>query len=219
MDASELAALRALADIARIRILGRVAGHPTDPETLAAELRLPLPSVARHLEVLLAAGLVDRRTHGTGVIAARADRVGALGRMLAVQDREAAGIPDEGPGGAWPHDGELLAATLDRMSATPEERRIVRSFPVDGRLASIPARGRKRLVILRLLLERVFTEDRSYPEREINARLASFHPDVAALRRYLVDEGMAEREAGLYRRRSRPALAGSERVASESADG
>ena len=53
----------------------------------------------------------------------------------------------------------------------------------------------------------MFTEDREYPEKEVNQRLALFNPDVAALRRYLVDDGYVTRDAGLYRRAatSRPA--------------
>jgi hypothetical protein len=31
-------------------------------------------------------------------------------------------------------------------------------------------------------------------------RLALLHPDVAALRRYLVDAGLMTRDAGIYRR-------------------
>jgi hypothetical protein len=34
----------------------------------------------------------------------------------------------------------------------------------------------------------------------VNQRLALFHPDVAALRRQLVDSGLMTREAGEYRR-------------------
>jgi hypothetical protein len=37
-----------------------------------------------------------------------------------------------------------------------------------------------------------------YPERQVNATLRRFHPDVAALRRYLVDEGFLDREASVY---------------------
>ncbi len=55
-------------------------------------------------------------------------------------------------------------------------------------------------MLLRFLRERVFTEDREYPEKEVNQRLALFHRDVAALRRYLVDERMVTREGGRYRR-------------------
>ena len=58
-------------------------------------------------------------------------------------------------------------------------------------------------MILRFLLERVFTEDRAYPEKEVNQRLALFHPDVAALRRYLYDERYVDRDHGLYTRRTR----------------
>ena len=36
---------------------------------------------------------------------------------------------------------------------------------------------------------RVFEPGVRYPEREVYALLRAFHPDYAALRRYLVDEG------------------------------
>ena len=81
-----------------------------------------------------------------------------------------------------------------------EDARILRAYLVDGRLETIPAQHRKRQVVLRFLLERVFVEDREYPEKEVNQRLALFNPDVAALRRYLVDDRYVTREAGMYRR-------------------
>ena len=34
----------------------------------------------------------------------------------------------------------------------------------------------------------------------MNDLLRDFHDDTASLRRYLVDEGLLEREAGVYRR-------------------
>ncbi len=77
---------------------------------------------------------------------------------------------------------------------------MLRAFFPDDRLVIIPARAGKRAIVLRYLVERCFVEDRPYPEKEVNQRLAVFHPDVAALRRYLVDEGLVTREAGLYRR-------------------
>ena len=125
--------------------------------------------------------------------------MGELAKALATLEGDATGA-GEADGGAWPHDGETLAETLDRMGATPDEARVLRSFLVDGRLETIPAQHRKRQVVLRFLLERVFTEDREYPEKEVNQRLALFNPDVAALRRYLVDDGYVTRDAGQYRR-------------------
>jgi hypothetical protein len=200
MDAPLLAGLRALVDAHRIRIVARLAAKPTDPETLATELRQPIPSIRRHLQALEAAGLVEPRPDVAGSYGARLDRVGELGRALAALDAEAEGRQLGGEG-EWPHEGEPLTETLARLALTPEESKILRSYLVDGRLETIPARGRKRQVILRFLLERVFTEDRPYPEKEVNQRLALFHPDVASLRRYLCDEGYVDRAAGLYTRR------------------
>jgi hypothetical protein len=82
----------------------------------------------------------------------------------------------------------------------PFEERVLRSFIRDGRLTSIPARTRKQLVVLRYLRDTCFPEDRLYPEKEVNQRLARFHSDVAALRRYLIDLRLMTREAGEYRR-------------------
>ncbi len=199
-----MAGLRALVDPIRLRILARLATRPAEPETLAEELRQPMPTIARQLDALAAAGLVERRPAATGRYAARMDRVGALARELAILDTGpgavSAGSDAGGLLGAWPHDGEPPADTLARLALTPEEARTLRAYLVDGRLRTIPAQHRKRDVVLRFLLERVFTEDREYPEKEVNQRLALFHADVASLRRYLVDEGFATRKAGRYRR-------------------
>ena len=201
MDADLLAGLRALVDQHRLRIVARLAVSPDTAESLAADLRQPVPSIRRHLELLEAAGLVERRAEpqGSVVFGARLDRVGALGRGLATLEREAQDL--EGlPGGAWPHDGEPFEATRARLAPTRDEAKTLRAYLVDGRLTTIPAQPRKRDIVLRLLLERVFTEDREYPEKEVNQRLALFHPDVASLRRYLYDAGYVDRDHGLYRR-------------------
>lgn len=78
---------------------------------------------------------------------------------------------------------------------------IVATFIRDGRLVSIPSREKRRLVIYAYLRDAVFTEDRTYPEKEVNQRLALFHPDVATIRRGMVDAGRVTRESGEYRRR------------------
>ena len=127
--------------------------------------------------------------------------MGELGRALAALDAEATGRAT-GPDGEWLHDGEPLADTLARLALTRDEDKVLRAYLVDGRLTRIPAQGKKRQVILRFLLERVFTEDRPYPEKEVNQRIALFHPDVAALRRYLYDERYVDRDHGLYTRRT-----------------
>ena len=86
------------------------------------------------------------------------------------------------------------------MERPSYEDKVIWAFIRDNRLVSIPAQDKKRRVILRFLVERCFVEDRAYPEKEVNQRLALFHPDVAALRRYLVESGLMTRQAGEYRR-------------------
>jgi hypothetical protein len=83
--------------------------------------------------------------------------------------------------------------------ATPDEQRVLRNFVVDGRLVRLPARHAQKQVVLGYVARR-FDESRSYEEREVNELLRGFHDDTASLRRYLVDEGLLEREAGVYRR-------------------
>jgi hypothetical protein len=41
-----------------------------------------------------------------------------------------------------------------------------------------------------------FEPGRHYTEKEVNDSLGAYHADVAALRRYLIDEGYLDRDAG-----------------------
>ena len=83
------------------------------------------------------------------------------------------------------------------------EAKVLRSFFEGGRLVSIPAHDKKRLVVLEYLRDRCFSEDHVYAEKQVNECLALYHADVASLRRYMVDAGLMTRNAGKYRR---PAL-------------
>jgi len=80
------------------------------------------------------------------------------------------------------------------------ESRVLRAFIRKGRLVSLPARERKRRVVLRYILDEVFSDLVPVDERDVNMRLALWHPDVAALRRYLVDAGLVTRAGMVYRR-------------------
>jgi len=85
----------------------------------------------------------------------------------------------------------------DHGAADPSEAAVLRRFIRDGRLLSIPVGHSRRRVVLDHIV-RVFEPGVRYPEADVNALLRAFHPDSAALRRYLVDEGMLTREAGVY---------------------
>jgi hypothetical protein len=85
-----------------------------------------------------------------------------------------------------------------------EGEKVLRAFVRDGRIVSIPAKPKKRELLLPYILERCFPEDREYEEKEVNQRLALLHQDVAALRRYLIDGRLMSREGGIYRRTTPP---------------
>ena len=74
---------------------------------------------------------------------------------------------------------------------------VLRTFIVEGRLTAIPAPWSKRRIVLEHVA-RSFVPGVRYPERDVNAVLRAWHPDFAALRRYLVDEELLARDAGVY---------------------
>jgi hypothetical protein len=61
----------------------------------------------------------------------------------------------------------------------------------------MPSKRSKLLVVLDHLAQE-FEPGRTYPEAEVNEVLTRYNDDYAALRRYLVDEGFMDREAGVY---------------------
>jgi hypothetical protein len=87
--------------------------------------------------------------------------------------------------------------TEEHGAADASVAAVLRRFVRDGRLMAIPVSHSKRRIVLDHIV-RVFEPGVCYPEAEVNASLRAFHPDSAALRRYLVDEGMLTREAGVY---------------------
>ncbi len=186
VDSELLTTLKALSDASRLRIIGLLATRAYAVAELADALELSPGTVVHHLKRLQRAGLVDPRPrHPYVEYSLRLDRLQAVGRRLDELERsseDVAVLP--GP------DGAPLPAF---------DAKVLRSFFEGDRLVSIPAQEKKRLVVLRYLRDRCFTEDRAYPEKEVNQRLALFHPDVASLRRYLVDLGLMTRAAGEYR--------------------
>ena len=75
---------------------------------------------------------------------------------------------------------------------------VMRAFLApDGSLRDIPTKIGKRLVVLDHLAQS-FEVGQLYPESAVNEILHRFHPDHAALRRYLVEEEFMERRDGTY---------------------
>lgn len=84
---------------------------------------------------------------------------------------------------------------VDESSSDAKRERVLRAFFRDGRLRSIPAAHGKRQIVLDVLAQD-FEPGVRYSEKQVNLIIGKRHPDAAALRRYLVDDGFLEREGG-----------------------
>lgn len=124
----------------------------------------------------------------------------ALGRLIA------AGLVTKDRRGYRFVSEEVLAAarsaaerrsSADELGHPPSASNVLRNFIRSGRLVTIPAVRAKRLIVLDHLAQE-FEPGLRYLERDVNDILAQYHPDVASLRRHLVDEGFMERDAGEY---------------------
>jgi hypothetical protein len=93
---------------------------------------------------------------------------------------------------------DSIARLAVSAEARSSDRKILDNF-VDGeRLIEIPVSYKKRLVILKWLID-FFDPDISYAESEVNAILKRHHHDCATLRREMIGCRMLAREKGIYR--------------------
>lgn len=161
-----------LADVERFKVAAAIVLGMWTPEEIARATRLDLRVVGRALARLVAGGLVEET--GRGSYRFVHEELQVLARNAAAVER-----------------------ADDRLDAAPEAERVLRRFFKRGRLASMPLTRSRRLVVLDYLVQ-TFEPGRYYAEKEVNELLARYHPDVAALRRYLVDERLLSRDAGMY---------------------
>jgi hypothetical protein len=82
-------------------------------------------------------------------------------------------------------------------AAGPGRDAVLARFLTGGRIAQMPAKRSRRLLVLDHVA-RAFEPGRRYAERDVNVVLRAFFADYAALRRYLVDEGFLARDGGEY---------------------
>jgi hypothetical protein len=170
---------KALGHPARLLILNLVRVRPRHGEELAAILGLNPATVSHHLSKLTAAGLLSSQKEQYYQMYSPA--------------------------------GDLMDKRLEEIVRLPQPRltsnvaedayrqKVLRTFFKHGRLTQIPAQQKKRLVVLEHLAQE-FEPGCPYPEKEVNLILLDFHEDVATLRREMVDNGLMQREKGIYMR-------------------
>jgi len=166
-----LGVLAVLADEERIRVAAAVVLGAHTTEEVVSATGLKQRRVLEALTRLEAAGVVRRHDGGWSFDVARLKEIARESRTVDAPD--------------------------DVGDVARETAQVLRTFLKGGRLTQIPAQHGKRLVVLDHVA-RVFEIGMRYPEKEVNAHLRAFHPDTAALRRYLVDEGFLTRENNIY---------------------
>lgn len=164
--------VRLLARSERRRVMAALLlGSVTDQEVMAAT-GLSRREVTTALISLEQAGLVT------------SDRDGGHFLLEAAFERAVRSEAPPPPPSEHEHEPAAVAAVLDQCFR-------------QGRLVHLPTKRSKRLIVLDRLAQE-FEPGHHYTERQVNATLVAFDPDVAALRRYLVDEGFLDRADGQY---------------------
>jgi hypothetical protein len=169
---------KALANESRLKIIGILANRECSVGDLADLLDLREPTISHHLSKLKELDLVRMRAEGNA-------HIYWLNEDALIQMNKDVFSP------------ENVAALAEDVDEQSWEDKVLRTYVIDGRLAQIPTKRKKLLVILHWLVER-FEFNRRYPEKELNAIIQEVHPDYAALRRDMVDLGMMQRDHGIY---------------------
>jgi DNA-binding transcriptional ArsR family regulator len=175
---SLLAFFKTLADESRLRIIGVLANEEQSVEQLADHLGLQAPTVSHHLGRLRTAGLVQMRAVGNvHLYSLDFESLRALSKQFLEGDK-AVSIVSEEPSDAY-------------------DSKVMKAFVHDGVVEVLPVSPKKRMVLLKWLLER-FEVGKRYPEREVNELIKPNCPDFATIRRYFIEAGMMQRENGVY---------------------
>ena len=163
--------LRLALDPIRLAVLGSSVTGPVVVEDLAEELGVHHKTVLQAVGRLREAGLLNEE------LTLDRERLAAIGSRMPDVEAAASEVMD----GPWSAD----------------ERDVLARFFRGSRLTDIPTTRAKRRVVLERLAQE-FEPGLRYDEREVDRRLQLFHPDYAALRRHLVDEGLMDRAQGSY---------------------
>ena len=175
-----LSFVKAMASADRLRIIGILVRGPASQAEIAEQIHMPVRDVFNHLSSLVQVGVVNETD---GVYDLNEKAIESLARRQ-FEGKRAAYAP--------PEDKE------------EDTRKVLKNYlNADGTLKQIPSTDNKLLIILNFIVD-VFSFDTNYTEKEVNTILRRFHPDTAALRRYLVDYGLMARESDGTRYWRRP---------------
>jgi hypothetical protein len=165
--------MKSLADAERLKIAGLLGVEALTANQVAERLGMKPAEVVHHLEVLAAGGLAHKEGNAYRLDSQALEK---LSRRVLAQSHPPA--PE--------YEGDEFTVKTLRAYISR-----------DGTLKAIPTQHKKLMVIL-IHLVKNFEPGVKYPESQVNEILRLFHEDTAALRRYMVDNGLLKREKGIY---------------------
>lgn len=172
---------KALADPTRMRMLLLLSKGEMNGQNLAERLNLSQPTVTHHAAKLREAGLIKERRDKNTIYF-------SLYPYFIKQHAEASLN--------FIFKGENEMEDMDPNQKLRDS--VMRNFfSKDGKLRSIPAQYKKKLIVLQHMVEQL-DQGRKYDEKEINEFIKGYHEDFATLRREFIMHQFMYRDNGVY---------------------
>lgn len=178
MSNNDLLILKALSDKSRLKLIDTLLKDEHYVEELAEMLDLSASTVSHHLKKLVSAGIVTQRRDQYYTLY-KADKKLLSRSLLSFVNVEEDQI-------------EVQKKKLEAY-----EEKVRSNFIKYGRLKTIPVQLKKKIIILKHLVQ-AFDHGKTYDEKEVNEILLEFHEDFCTLRRELVVNKLLKRENNQY---------------------
>ncbi|MDJ0692811.1 metalloregulator ArsR/SmtB family transcription factor [Mastigocoleus sp. MO_188.B34] len=176
---------KVMGDESRLKIVGILANQECSVEELAALLQLKEPTVSHHLSKLKQLNLVTMRPEGnTHLYQLDNQTLSTISRDVFVPEKIASLVVDIDKK-AW--ESKVLRSYL------VEEEKSVSNQNNKQQLKDIPASRKKRLVILKWLVNK-FEVGVKYPESTVDEILKHYYPDSTIIKEELIANNLMQRE-------------------------
>jgi len=169
---------KTIGDPTRIRILALLRHGPLHGQAIAGKLGLKPPTITHHMAKLRDIGLIKEKREKNTIYFSL--------NLKKLEDSANAILT-------------LVSERPYEITINEQERsRVLKNFfTFDGKLKSIPAQRKKKMIVLEHIVKGLKIGV-TYEEKEINQYLKQFHDDYATLRRELVMNHFMYREKNKY---------------------
>ena len=176
---------KALADPTRIKMLILLAEGELNGQVLAEKIGVTPATITHHAAKLREASLIkERRDKNTIYFSLNhyfIKNSATATENLIYQRVRPEGVPER----------------FEEEDQRTRDAVVNNFFTSDGKLKSIPAQLKKKLIVLRHMVSRL-EKGRKYTEKEINEFIQGYHEDFATLRREFIMHHFMFRDNGVY---------------------